>query len=202
MAFFGLVHSLTAGRPFKNWMQRLMGERLYHGTYRLLYNVLSLPTFAPTLLAVALLPDQPVYSVRLPWAALLIALQVGGIAGLVVSARMTDVLDFAGLRQLAALLNGDPLPLPPEPFTTRGLYGLMRHPIYFFSLIFLWASPIMTVNTLLFNLGATAYFLIGTYPEERRLLALYGERYRAYQRRVPRLLPWPRPRPQGVLAPD
>jgi steroid 5-alpha reductase family enzyme len=106
---------------------------------------------------------------------------------------MTDILEFAGLRQLAALLSGESLPLPPVPFKAGGPYALVRHPLYLFGLILLWASPVLTVNSLLLNLGATAYLVIGIYPEERKLLAVYGEDYRVYRQQVPPLLPWPRP---------
>jgi hypothetical protein len=194
IAFFGLAHSLTAGQALKNWMLRVMGERAHHGLFRLLYNALSVLTIAPALLAVALLPGQTLYSVGLPWSALLIAIQSVGGFGLALSLLLTDLPRFTGLSQMITLLNGKPLPMLPVPFRTNGPYELVRHPLYFFSLLLFWASPVMTVNTLLFNLGATAYFLIGTYPEERKLLNLYGERYRAYQQRVPRLLPFPRPR--------
>ena len=194
MAFFGLVHSLSAGRGLRGWMRRVMGERVYNGTYRLLYNMVALLTLAPALLAVALLTDRPLYSLGLPWAALLVALQLAGLTGMAASLLMTNLLAFAGLRQFAALLAGDPLALPDSPLNTRGVYALVRHPLYFFSLLFLWATPLMTANFLLFNLGATAYFLLGTFPEERKLTLLYGDRYRRYQHRVPRLLPWPRPR--------
>ena len=69
MVFFGVVHSLTAGPGFKGWAQRTMGERIYQGTYRLLYNVFSVVTFAPVLAAMALTAAQPLYRVPLPWAA-------------------------------------------------------------------------------------------------------------------------------------
>ena len=42
-----------------------------------------------------------------------------------------------------------------------------------------------------------AYFYIGTFFEERRLVRTFGEEYRAYQRRVPRFLPRPRLRKKG-----
>lgn len=197
LAFFGLAHSLTAGPRFKDWMRRTLGERAYHGLYRLLYNTFSALTVARTLLAVALLPDQRLYSVGLPGAAALVAIQGIGALGLAFSLLLTDLPRFLGLSQLATYVTGQPLPLLPVPFRANGPYELVRHPLYFFSLLLIWATPFMTVNVLLFNLGATAYFIVGTYFEERKLLALYGQRYQAYRQRVPRLLPWPRPRPQA-----
>ena len=40
----------------------------------------------------------------------------------------------------------------------------------------------------------TAYILIAIQLEERDLVAMYGDTYRDYQRRVPMLLPWPKRR--------
>jgi protein-S-isoprenylcysteine O-methyltransferase Ste14 len=195
MVFFGVVHSLTAGPGFKGWAQRTMGERIYQGTYRLLYNVFSVVTFAPVLAAMALTANQPLYRVPLPWAWLMLALQGLGALGAAGGLVVTDALEFVGLRQLLALANGDPLPLPAAPFQARGMYAVVRHPVYLFSLVFLWAMPVMSVNTLTFNAVATVYFFVGSVFEERGLAALYGDTYRDYQQRVPRIFPWPRPRP-------
>jgi protein-S-isoprenylcysteine O-methyltransferase Ste14 len=65
----------------------------------------------------------------------------------------------------------------------------VRHPLYFFSLLFIWLNPQMTLASLLFNLLATLYFWVGSIYEERRLTAEFGEAYKAYRREVPRLLP-------------
>jgi protein-S-isoprenylcysteine O-methyltransferase Ste14 len=81
------------------------------------------------------------------------------------------------------------------------MYAVVRHPVYLFSLVFLWATPVMLVSTLTFNVTATIYFYVGSVFEERGLAALYGDRYREYQQRVPRLFPWPRPRPDTGLTP-
>ena len=39
------------------------------------------------------------------------------------------------------------------------------------------------------HLVLTAYFIIGSILEERRLLARFGDAYREYQQRVPMLIP-------------
>jgi protein-S-isoprenylcysteine O-methyltransferase Ste14 len=125
---------------------------------------------------------------------LLIAIQAVGVIGVLIGALSTDWLRFVGLRQALAYLRGDDLPLPPEPLQITGLYRLVRHPLYLFSMVGLWAIPFLTANVLAFNIGATLYFAIGLIFEEKRLEAIYSDAYRAYQAQVPALLPLPRPR--------
>ena len=43
-----------------------------------------------------------------------------------------------------------------------GVYGLVRHPLYFFSLLVLWFTPQMTLHWLVFVILATVYFLVGS----------------------------------------
>ena len=46
----------------------------------------------------------------------------------------------------------------------------------------------------------TGYILIAVkFLEEKDLIAIYGETYRDYQRRVPMLLPWPKRRRANVV---
>ena len=49
----------------------------------------------------------------------------------------------------------------------------------------------MSLNWLAFAVSCNVYFFIGSIFEERKLVREFGDAYRAYQQRVPRLLPRP-----------
>jgi protein-S-isoprenylcysteine O-methyltransferase Ste14 len=87
------------------------------------------------------------------------------------------LLGFAGRSEIAT------------PFTTPGLYGVVRHPVYLGLMVALWAAPVMTAGHLLFAGLATAFMFAGIWLEERDQLALFGDRYRPYRARVAMLLP-------------
>lgn len=66
----------------------------------------------------------------------------------------------------------------------------VRHPWYALGLLVLWTRN-MDLGTLVSALAITAYVVIGSRREERKLLATYGQAYRDYMARVPALLPRP-----------
>jgi protein-S-isoprenylcysteine O-methyltransferase Ste14 len=179
---WGLVHSVLASHAFKAALTRALGQGLMRG-YRFFYNVFSLITFLPTLYLVATLPDAPLYSVPAP---ISYALMLGqGLAAimLVVGVLQTDTLSFVGLRQFFEEEK-------PSQLVTRGLYRLVRHPLYTAGLLFLWLSPQVTVNSFTMYIGATVYILVGAYFEERKLLREFGAAYAEYKSKTPMLIPW------------
>ncbi len=189
MLVFALSHSLTADPKVKNWMQQRMGERAYQGWYRLLYNLLSVIVLAPIMLYIWL-SGTVIYSVSVEVEAIFYILQLVGSIGLVVSLLQIDLLRFAGIRQMIAYFRNEPLPLPPEKLQTGGLYRLVRHPLYFFSLLSVWFISPMTDTMLVFNIAATLYFVFGSLIEERRMVRYFGDEYRAYQAQVAWLIPF------------
>ncbi len=80
-------------------------------------------------------------------------------------------------------------PSPSKPFAIRGPYRWVRHPLYFFMIVLFWSCPILTTDRLLFNILWTTWVVVGTIFEERDLAEDFGDAYRAYQARVPMLLP-------------
>lgn len=189
MLGFALVHSVTADKRVKAYIADKFGERFRHGWYRLFYNVLSVISLAPLFLYMAI-NSSVLYTVPDNLKLFFQILQFLGLLGVAISILQIDWMRFAGLRQVIAYLSGDELPLQDEPLKIDGLYGFVRHPLYLFSLMFFWFSPILTNTGLMFNLLATAYFVFGSIIEERRMLDYYGETYENYRRQVPWLIPF------------
>jgi protein-S-isoprenylcysteine O-methyltransferase Ste14 len=55
--------------------------------------------------------------------------------------------------------------------------------------MFIWAKDI-SLSTLLINIVISAYFVVGTILEERKLLLEFGEKYREYQKSVSMFIPY------------
>lgn len=106
------------------------------------------------------------------------------VAGIIfMCVRQTGAGDFLGISQLRSAAT------PPHRLITNGCYAHMRHPLYFYSTIFLALNPVMTAQWLLLTLFSLIYFIIGGLIEEHRLLKIFGEEYRIYQQRVPFMIP-------------
>ncbi|NJL93061.1 MAG: isoprenylcysteine carboxylmethyltransferase family protein [Anaerolineae bacterium] len=167
----------------------MLGQRLYLGFYRLFYNAFSVVSLLPVLAWVGADPGPLIWDVEGAGGLVLLGVQGLGALGLLVSILQIDWLQFAGLRQALAYLAGEPLPLPPEPMVAVGMYRLVRHPLYLFSLLFIWAAPQMSAAWLGFCLGSTLYFAVGSLLEERKLIRQFGPAYLEYRGRVPWMIP-------------
>jgi len=101
---------------------------------------------------------------------------------LFVSIFQTDILAFAGLRQLIEIEQKGSL-------VTNGIYRIVRHPLYTFGLLTVWLSPSVSLNSLIVYLAFTLYILIGIIFEERKLLREFGQAYADYKSVTPMLIP-------------
>lgn len=72
---------------------------------------------------------------------------------------------------------------------TRGLFRVIRQPIYVAFALTLWTVPIWTPDQLALALSYTAYCLLAPRLKERRFAARYGERFERYRANVPYVLP-------------
>lgn len=178
---WGVVHSLTASLGFKDFLRRTFGGG-FMKYYRLLYNVFSVVSFAPILYLMVALPTRDLYQIPSPWSYLMLAGQGLSALLLLIAVLQTDTLSFVGLRQLFEEEQ-------PGRLVRSGFYGLVRHPLYTFGLLFLWLSPNMTVNSLIVYLSLTIYIIIGAYFEERKLLREFGQEYADYKSATPMIIP-------------
>lgn len=77
-----------------------------------------------------------------------------------------------------------------------GVYARSRHPIYSAFFLLSWGAILMANNLLLFVVPLMNWLymtILLKRTEEKWLLVWYGEEYKAYSKRVNRLLPWRRP---------
>ncbi|MBI5951060.1 MAG: isoprenylcysteine carboxylmethyltransferase family protein [Chloroflexi bacterium] len=179
LAIWGVVHSFLASHMAKDLFRLKAGSMDF---YRLAYNVFAGISFLPILYLMATLPNQPVYEVPSPWNLVMFGGQLLSLVLLAVAFLQTDALSFVGLRQLFEAEKSGAL-------VVHGLYKVVRHPLYTFSLLFIWLTPSVSQNSLTVYIGATAYILIGTYFEERKLLREFGEAYANYKKSTPMLIP-------------
>jgi protein-S-isoprenylcysteine O-methyltransferase Ste14 len=177
------VHSLLASLRVKRWARRVFGDSVDRW-YRAVYVLFALASFAPIPLLLLVLPDRVLYVVPSPWRWLMMLLQLAGAVGAAAAILTTGAFRFVGLAQVLVGRSEESGPLQ-----VRGLYCYVRHPSYFFSLIIIWLTPLMTLNLLTLYVLFTLYFYVGSVHEEGRLVAEFGGAYEEYRRYVPRLIP-------------
>ena len=181
IVLWGIVHSWLASLGWKNFLRRTLGDGFMR-FYRLLYNLFAVISFVPILTLMVSLPDETLYQMSAPWSYLMLAGQIISALLLLASVMQTDILSFAGLRQLFEEEKRGNL-------VTGGLYRSVRHPLYTFSLLILWLSPSMTLNSFVVCASLTIYVLVGIFFEERKLLREFGREYADYKANTPMLIP-------------
>ena len=181
IGLWGLVHSLLASMGFKNLLRKTLGDG-FMKFYRVLYNLFAVMSIAPIFHLMISLPNSILYQVPAPWKYMMLVGQGISALFLLIALLQTDLLSFAGLRQLIEAET-------PGNLVSGGLYRMVRHPLYTFSLLILWLSPSMTVNSFVVYTALTTYVLIGILFEERKLLREFGNDYANYRLTTPMLLP-------------
>ena len=183
-SLFALHHSIFARTRLKAAVRAALSPAME----RTLYTWISSLLFGVICWAWQPVPGV-LYSVPAPWHWLGFAVQAAGIAVTAAGSRVLDVLDLAGVRPVLQAQRGTEA--PHVPLQTGGLYGFVRHPIYFGWLLFVFGTPHMTMTRLVFALTSSAYLALAIPWEERGLIQVFGPDYQKYQQQVRwRLVPF------------
>ena len=122
------------------------------------------------------------YALSGGWQFLGRAVQIAGLVLTMKSTAALDALDLAGVRQvLDAAQSASPRHVP---LKTDGVYGIVRHPLYFGWVLVVFGAPTMTATRFVFAVVSTLYLAIAVPFEERSLTEVFGHAYGDYQRRT------------------
>ena len=170
---FALHHSLFARTRVKQFVRSRMTAALERATYTLVASVL----FAAVCWLWLPVPGRA-WRLDGGWRWLGYGAQVAGAAIIFSGARTLDVLELAGVRQVMRT------PAAHAGLETRGVYGLVRHPVYFGWTLLVFGAPDMTYTRFVFAVVSTLYLLIAIPFEERSLIETFGPEYASYKAKV------------------
>ena len=171
------LHSLIASSAFKNIAKKWMNKSF--AQFRLLYNLFAAIGFIAIVFYQSTMKSSLLYDPRLLLQSLAIAVAVCGLILMAVCV----VKYFKGLSGLQKEPGG--------MLMIKGIHQWVRHPLYLGTFLFIWggfiAYPLLSL--FLSNSIITIYTLIGIRFEEKKLVAEFGDAYKAYQRKVPMIIP-------------
>jgi len=181
-----VLHSFMISIPITNFLRSRLGNTFRF--YRLFFNLVSILPIIPVLAYSRSIESETLF----PWEGIYTVFQVFII---VVSfylfysgGKHYDSLQFLGIRQIKKE-NSNKLLSQSGKFDTKGILCVTRHPWYLGAILIIWARD-LSYKTILVNIVLTAYLIIGTILEERKLIAEFGDQYRDYQKKVSMLFPF------------
>jgi protein-S-isoprenylcysteine O-methyltransferase Ste14 len=172
------IHSFLASNEVKLTVEK--GFSGLFSYYRILYNFIAIAGLIPLLYLSVLIPDP--YFLSLIWLSPIgYVLILAGLILLYLAFNAFDGAEFLGLKR----------EIKPE-LVLSGMYRYVRHPLYFATVILILGLFLLvpTQKMLLVLLISYSYILIGYRLEERKLVAVFGEEYREYQKKVKALIPY------------
>ncbi len=169
-------HSLLAAQGVERRIKRVMGGQARW--YRLGYNLFAVVSIVPPLV----LEKSFSTGLAVDWGGLetvRVVIFWGALALLLWVMRIYDLRDFVGIKLAAE----------PEKLVTTGPLSIVRHPIYAIAYVLIWTRP-LTDTAIISSAVLTFYLIVGTWLEERKLEARFGEAYEEYRKKTPALFPW------------
>ncbi len=179
------LHSVMIASGTTAFLRRTLGRGFRF--YRLCYAVIAALTLVPVLAFTRAAGGPALFSWNGPLRVLQALSALTALALFVAGARHYDVWRLLGIRQIPERTSRGGL-AEGGGFDRTGVLSVIRHPWYAGGILALWARDI-DAGTLVMNLVLTAYLIIGSVLEERKLVGEFGEEYASYQREVSMLVP-------------
>lgn len=180
---FFFQHSLMIREVIRKRIIKAIPDTSYHAFF-------SITSGIALIFVVVLWQESSyvIFSIDAPYAHMLRLLSLAAAIGLIWAIKSLSRFDPFGEREIINYI--DDRQDEESVFVSRGPFKLVRHPFYFFILVMIWASPILTVDRLVFATLWTIWMVAGTFLEERDLVIQIGQEYREYKKRVPMLIPY------------
>ncbi len=180
---FFVQHSLMVRQFFRRRMEKIIPAYAYPAFYALASGIV--------LLAVVILWQTsdtiPAQAQGMVYGMLRILFFLSVLGFFSASAGL-KYFDPFGMKSISVFLHSRSSLSP--VFTVSGIYRKIRHPFYFFTLVMIWTSPKLSADRLLFNILWSLWIAAGAVWEERDLIRVFGDEYRAYQQKTGMLIPF------------
>lgn len=178
---FGLLHSVLAADIIKEPAKKILkqGYRFYRLGYSLFATVSLLAVLYYHFTSVKILLWQP----PLMETAVAVFFVLAGLGIMLLCIKKY----FLNLSGIDAILGTRPSTV----LQLNGLHKYVRHPLYFGTMLFVWALFFVYPysNNLVSCICITLYTIAGMWFEEKKLVIAYGEAYRNYQKMTAALVP-------------
>jgi methanethiol S-methyltransferase len=196
LSLFVVQHTIMARPAFKKWWANFVPKHLERSVFVLASTVA---------LSLILYFWQPipgtVWDVRdTVFGDVLMVINFVGWAIFLWATFLINHFELFGLQQVWNNFHGTTA--PKMAFKTPAMYKLCRHPMMFGFMVVFWATQHMSVSHLFLSFAISVYIFIGIWFEERDLVTALGDRYRVYQRQVPKILPLGRRRRKSYVFGD
>jgi len=186
-AGYCLLHSFLISIKFTDLMTRWLKD--YYAFYRIFYISISLVLLIPLINYTAQLDNNII---------IIYGQTLNIVRYILISGSLLmffwafffnyDSLSFFGIRQ--ALNFGKIRKIDPsEEVKRNGLLGIIRHPMYFSLMIYLWCQT-FRMSDIVVNIVLTIYIIMATRLEEKKLVLEFGDTYVKYQQEVPMFIPF------------
>jgi methanethiol S-methyltransferase len=186
-AAYCAVHSWLISISATRLFQRALGTG--YRFFRIFFNIFSLST----LIILALYSNSPRFQGSIlfawngNWRFLRYSLVLVAVVLIISGARHYSMSQFIGLQQIRSNQSSGALTQSGD-FDATGVLRLVRHPWYLAVFILIWAKD-LNIGVAIINMVLTAYLMIGTLLEERKLALEFGDKYREYQDAVSMFIP-------------